>query len=239
VSGLAVNSKYIKYFPIGLEKIFKNLKLIHAQNGYIQEIGQSDLKPFPELKELNLHNNEIKMIEDGLFEYNPKLVYVSFSNNKIFYIQPEVFDGLSNLEYLYLNSNSCIDKGSYLSRSEVLNVIEYVKNDCLGTEYKEIEKKLDKLEHNSTNLQPKDLNDKIEIFEAEFNRSSVSNLTSLRERLDRLKVTKPEEIVSLVPRFDDDDERSSGIAYKVIFVLVIAISVVIFGSIAFLFVKRN
>ncbi|KAL7017978.1 hypothetical protein ACKWTF_010588 [Chironomus riparius] len=112
VAGFVVNTKYIKYFPIGLEKIFKNLKLIHAQNNFIQEIGQSDLKHFPALKELNFHNNEIKMIDAGLFEFNPKLVYVSFSNNKIFYIQPEVFDGLSSLLYLYLNLITCIDKKS-------------------------------------------------------------------------------------------------------------------------------
>ncbi|XP_070490691.1 uncharacterized protein [Chironomus tepperi] len=245
VSGISMNNKYIQYFPIGLEKIFKNIKLIHAQNNFIQEVDQSDLKHFPELAELNLHNNEIKTIEKGLFDYNPKLVYVSFSNNKIFYIHHEVFDGLKVLTYLYLNSNTCIDKGAYLSRSEVLNVLDYVKSDCLGLEYQKIEEKFKELEDESTDPHI-DFKYKLDNLEAEFNRSSVFNLTSIIERLNKLKMMEPKELIEAkrIPCIEYDerdvnDGKSSGIAYEIILILVIAISVALFGSIIFLFVKLN
>lgn len=226
VTGLAVNNKNIKFFPIGLEKIFKNLKLIYAKNNFIQEIDQSDLKYFSDLMELNFHNNQIKILEAGLFEFNPKLVFISFTSNQIVFIQLEVFDGLSSLEYLYLNSNNCTDEGAYLSHSEVLNVIERVKNDCLGFKFKEFEKKLNKLE----SMQSKTLKVEIESFEAEFNQTLVRNFSSLIDRLNKIKVG-----ASFETKFNPD--KSSEMSHEIFLVIVIAGYFLIVGSILFFIIE--
>jgi len=236
VLGFVADSKYMKYFPQGLDKVFKNLQLFHIRFTYIQELHQSDMKPFPELKELDLHDNEIKVLEDGLFEFNPKLVFVSFSSNKIAHIGLTVFDGLNNLQYLYLISNACINKGAYLSHSEVLDVIEYAKVECISSEFKEMDDKLTELENEVEFLEPEELEEKIQTFEAEFNSSSFSSSSTLKQKLEKLKIEKADEI-----RYSVDPvlENSDGKTHKIILVIVIGLSVVIFGGIVLAFIKRK
>lgn len=133
VTGLYSSSKTIAIFPRGLEKIFKNLKLISINYGRLSEIHQSDLKPFPKLQYFSLPYNNIKIIEKGLFEYNPELAYISFSNNDVHEIYPEVFSRLKKLNYLVLDSNSCIDRRADDSLSQIKDIIKDIANKCTNT----------------------------------------------------------------------------------------------------------
>jgi len=46
VIGIHTKDRKVEFFPRGLEKIFKNLKLISINNGFIKEVHQKNLKPF-------------------------------------------------------------------------------------------------------------------------------------------------------------------------------------------------
>ncbi|KAL7017976.1 hypothetical protein ACKWTF_010586 [Chironomus riparius] len=238
VFGFVSDNKFIKYFPKGLEKVFKNLQLFHIRFTFIQELHQSDMKPFPELKEIDLHDNDIKVLEDGLFDFNPNLVFVSFSNNKITHIGLMVFNGLNNLKYLYLTSNTCTSRGAYLSRSEVLEVVEYAKIECLSSEYKEMDEKLNELENEVAFLEPEELEEKIENFEVEFNSSSFSESAALNEKLKNLKITKADEIRLVAPLFPNL-RKNEGKTFQIILILVIVLSVVIIGGVVWLFIKKR
>lgn len=82
--------KNIKFFPRGLDKIFKNLILIDLNNGRIKEIHQIDLKVFPKLEALDLFENDIQVIEAGTFDSNPNLKVI-WLTNKILHVESNVF----------------------------------------------------------------------------------------------------------------------------------------------------
>ena len=133
VHGFYVDGKTVKVFPRGLEKIFKNLKLIAIHYGRIEKIHQSDLNPFSQLESLNLAYNDIEVLEKGLFDFNPELKSLSFWNNKISQIHPNVFDHLTKLVTLRLTDNHCIDIKADKSKYEVKGVIKQVKLNCQGS----------------------------------------------------------------------------------------------------------
>jgi Leucine-rich repeat (LRR) protein len=101
-------------------------------HGKINEIHQSDLKPFPELEYLNLHNNTIEVLEEGLFDFNPNLGFISFANNKIYKIHPEIFDKLTKLTFLFLDANKCVDKLAKDDFKAFNKAIKEVKTKCLN-----------------------------------------------------------------------------------------------------------
>ena len=73
VLGFYAVSKTIQYFPQGLEKFFKNLKVIFIGSCQLKEIHQADLKPFANLVIFYLNGNPIEVIEEGFFDFNPNL----------------------------------------------------------------------------------------------------------------------------------------------------------------------
>ncbi|CAG9808341.1 unnamed protein product [Chironomus riparius] len=130
VNGIDSYQKTIQYFPIGLDKVFDNLKLISIWHGRIKEIHQSDLKPFQKLVYLSLHKNNIEIIEDGLFDFNPNLEVITLSNNRISHIDQFVFDNLVKLAYLGFDANPCINMEARASQAMVRDIVRIVKSKC-------------------------------------------------------------------------------------------------------------
>ncbi|XP_070490900.1 leucine-rich repeat-containing protein 24-like [Chironomus tepperi] len=229
VLGFVSENKYMRYFPSGLEKVFKNLQLIHIKFTYIQELTQADMKPFPELMELDLHDNEIKILEDELFKYNPKLVFVSFSSNKIIHIGLTAFDGLNNLIYLYLTSNACISSGAYRSHSQVLDIIEYAKIQCISSEFKEIDENLNELYNDVVIAGSDKLQENIQNIEAELKSSDFSSSSVLKVKLEKLKNVK------VLKNIDQIRESKPHSYINIVIVLSIAVLV----GIVVMFIRRK
>ena len=108
VLGIYASDKTIHFFPKGLEKTFKNIKLIDITICQLKEIHQADLKPFPNLVHLSLSYNEIEVIEEGLFDYNPNLEVVGFYERKLVHIDPNVFDNLNKLRSFWFSLVPCV-----------------------------------------------------------------------------------------------------------------------------------
>lgn len=102
----------IAFFPLGLDKIFKNLQSIVINYSRLREIRQIDLKPFKQLKYLDLFDNKIEKLEADLFKYNRDLEVIWLSNNNIRVVDWTAFDGLKKLTSLYLGDNVCISKSA-------------------------------------------------------------------------------------------------------------------------------
>jgi hypothetical protein len=131
VEGFYAVRKTIQVFPKGLDKVFKNLKVIRMDDCELKEIHQSDLKVFPELIYFFAVDNQIEVIEKGLFDFNPKLEVVGFAYEKrITSIDPNVFDNLNSLIYLFLAKIPCVDQTASDSRKQVQEVIKIVKSNC-------------------------------------------------------------------------------------------------------------
>lgn len=135
-----LSDKNIKFFPKGLEKIFKFLKVISIRFGRLNQIHQSDLKPFPLLEILDLHENDILVIEYDLFDFNPNLKEIWISN-KIKHVDVGAFDSLNNLVNLYLFNIKCIDTNATNNRSAVMKLIETAENSCFVSSYDRIRQK--------------------------------------------------------------------------------------------------
>ncbi|CAG9810640.1 unnamed protein product [Chironomus riparius] len=195
VVGFYVYSKTINYFPRCLETFFKNIKAIQIDNCNLKEVHQEDLKPFPNLVELYLRFNELEVLEEGLFDFNPDLEYIYIWNNKIVHIAPNVFDHLSKLSYLYLLSNSCIDKEAKNSTSEVKNVIQAAKSQCINSEFSSLKSQLESLEKDSKTLNSLEFSEKLAAFEKTFNSSKFSNFRPLNYKFEAIKEPKFENVI--------------------------------------------
>ncbi|CAG9810614.1 unnamed protein product [Chironomus riparius] len=187
VGGFAVYSKTINYFPRGLETFFKNIKAIQIDNCNLKEVHQEDLKPFPKLIELHLTSNKLEVLEEDLFDFNPDLEFIHFWDNKIVHIEPNVFDHLSKLSYLYLLYNSCIDKKAKNSTSEVKNVIQAAKSQCINSEFSSLKTQLESLEKDSKTLNSQKFSEKLAAFEKSFNSSKFANFRPLNYKFEALK----------------------------------------------------
>lgn len=158
VEGFEADNLTTHYFPRGLEKIFKNLKMIDINNGRLKEIHQDDLKPFPKLVCLELYENDIESLEKGLFDYNPKLEMIWLSSNKIVHIDANLFDNLVKLTYLSLDANRCISEFAENNTEKVKEIIRYSKENCKDLVYlkklfPDFMKKIDKMQEDIENLQ--------------------------------------------------------------------------------------
>ncbi|KAL7013008.1 hypothetical protein ACKWTF_015147 [Chironomus riparius] len=131
VAGFYVNNKNMKinFFPLGLEKIYKNLRMIFIHHHGIKELHQSDLKDLTKLKYLSLTDGLIQVIKEGLFDFNLDLLYISFEDNRISQIHPEVFNSLTKLTYLGLNGNRCQFSNAN-NTTEVVKLIRKIKISC-------------------------------------------------------------------------------------------------------------
>jgi len=178
VEGFDADNLTTHYFPRGLEKIFKNLKMIDINNGRLKEIHQADLKPFPKLVCLELYENDIESLEKGLFDYNPKLEMIWLSSNKIVHIDVNLFDNLVKLTYLSLDANRCISEFAENNTEKVKEIISYSKENCKDLVYlkklfPDFMKKVDKMQEDIENLQI-DVSSNNNI-QPDFNRSSDDN----------------------------------------------------------------
>ncbi|XP_070501521.1 toll-like receptor Tollo [Chironomus tepperi] len=172
VEAFYVRSKgQIHYFPCGLNKIFKNLKGIYIGSTGLKEIHQKDLKYFPNLKYLALSANSLEILEKDLFEFNPDLEVIYLYFNKITHIDPNVFDKLTNLKTLYLTSNVCINIYASNNSTAVQNVIKTAKNQCINSDYSNLEQKVKNFEAESSALSSEQFKEKLEKLENEVKNS--------------------------------------------------------------------
>lgn len=134
VEGFEIAGKTVNYFPHGIEKFFKNLKLVRIASSHLKQISQADLKVFPKLENVDFYDNDIEVLDNELFKFNPKLKIIFVYNNKISKIHSNTFDNLNYLSNLYVSFNKCTG-GIYDvadSISEVQEVIQQLKTQCSG-----------------------------------------------------------------------------------------------------------
>ena len=182
VDGFYVIFKTFNYFPRGLDTFFKNIKVIDIGDANLKEVHQEDLKQFPKLVELHLHFNSLEVLEDGLFDFNPNLELIYLNRNKIVHIEPKIFNHLSKLRFLELRSNPCINKYAYESKSEVKNVIQAAKSQCINSEFSSLRSQLDNLKSESNSQQ---FSEKLLALEKTLNASKFVNF--LQNKLQDLK----------------------------------------------------
>lgn len=137
----------LNLFPSNLDKVFNNLTEIYMRNSSLQEITQSDLKPFVNLNSLYLAFNKIKTLGENIFKFNPHLFVITVFRNQISEIDPSAFDGLDGLEVLFVGDNKCKTKFEFAeTRAEVIDVINRIKaGECALTVAEKEAKKLEQL----------------------------------------------------------------------------------------------
>jgi len=187
VLGFSAQSKTIQFCPKGLEKIFKNIKVINIYNCQLKEILQSDLKVFLNLVYFYLFNNEIEVIEEGLFDFNPNLELIWLYESKIIHIDPNVFDHLTKLRYLYLSFVPCINQDVDDSKEKVQEVLKVIKSNCSNSEFLSLENQIKNLEIESKTLNSEDFDTKFEIFEKSFKNSKFLKFRPLNYKFQNLK----------------------------------------------------
>ncbi|XP_070501450.1 putative leucine-rich repeat-containing protein DDB_G0290503 [Chironomus tepperi] len=184
----------IDFFPRGLNKIFKNIKGIYIASAGLKEIHQKDLKHFPYLKYLALHANNLEILEKNLFEFNPDLEVIYLNFNKISHIDPNVFDKLTKLKSLNLNSNVCIKLDASNNSTAVQNVIKTAKNQCINSDYSNLEQKVKNLEAESSTLSSEQLKEKLEKLENEVKNSKFPNFfRNILQGLKAIQTKKAQE----------------------------------------------
>lgn len=130
VHGVYFYGKIVHYFAQGLEKFFKNLKLIIIGYGGMRQLTQKDLINYPNIEILALYYNEIEVLDEGIFENTPRLAFINLDNNKIAKVHPEVFDNLNDLRSLFLSYNVCINMKADNNVTAVQNIIQTVRSYC-------------------------------------------------------------------------------------------------------------
>ncbi|KAL7011459.1 hypothetical protein ACKWTF_014266 [Chironomus riparius] len=188
VFGFKANFKTIQVFPIGLEKFFKNLKLIIIFSCQLKEIHQSDLKVFPDLITFSLASNKIEVIEEGLFDFNPNLEFVAFYETEIIHIDPNVFDHLTKLSHIR-SFASCFYQDIFGSEGKVQSNIKVVKSNCTNSEFLNISKKVKNLEIESKTITLEALSIKLDKLEKGFNFSKFLKFRPISLVYQNLKQT--------------------------------------------------
>lgn len=109
----------IKMFPLGIGKIFPNLKRLWINYAEIDKICREDFKGLENVTTLTLIGNKIVQLDEDLFHDLPNLIVLNLSNNFIRKIHPKTFDQLKKLDTLCLCNNLNIHSWwTDLSRSE-------------------------------------------------------------------------------------------------------------------------
>jgi len=197
VLGFYSRVKIIQIFPKGLEKFFKNLKVISIWSCQLQEIHQSDVKVFPNLVYFYLFNNGIEVIEEGLFDFNHKLEAVGFQESKIIHIDPNVFDHLTKLSHFWFLTVPCVNKDILDSTEQVQEAVEFVKSNCSNLEFLSLENQNKNLEIESKTLNSEAFKKKLKTFEVSFNNSKFSKFRPLNYKLETLKLNSGVNDVNL------------------------------------------
>jgi len=187
VNGFHAELKTIQFFPKGLEKFFKNIKMIDLYFCQLKELYQSDMKAFPHLIFIRLGGNGIEVIEAGLFDFNPNLEFVGFWESSIIHIDPNVFDNLNKLSYFKFFTVPCVDQNVNDSKEKVQEVLEVVRSNCSNSDFLSLESQIKSLEIVSKILNSEDLSLKLENFEKNLKNSKLSTSQTLNYKFQNLK----------------------------------------------------
>jgi Leucine-rich repeat (LRR) protein len=190
VTALWAWAKGIEYFPKGLEKFFKNLKVIAIYFGRLKQISQADLKPHKNLVYIQFEDNDIEIFEDDLFSNHPNMSVVWLPRNKIVHVGKNVFNNMNKITYLGLASNPCINAEAFNNATATKALIESLKTKCFDANFARISQDLANLENESKTLNSKNYSiwrKNVENLEKEFFNSRFSNLLSMKSRFDDLK----------------------------------------------------
>lgn len=100
--------KILKFFPLNLEKFFKNLNHVLINGSSMVEVNAEDLQQFgSHFKALTIQNSNLQVLEDGLLSTMPNLEEVSFHGNNIRHVDAGVFTNLKKLNKIWFGLNSC------------------------------------------------------------------------------------------------------------------------------------
>lgn len=124
----------VKFYPLNLANIFKNLETVSIYNATLAEIHSEDLKQFGgKLRKLWNQINAVEVLEADLFQHNPNLELISFSKNKIKHVDDGVFENLMKLSSFYLGGISCNYAGN--NRTTVIEMIPQIESKCKDYSY--------------------------------------------------------------------------------------------------------
>jgi len=191
--GFRIYNITTRYFPRGLDGLFKNLKVIEISNGQLKEIHQTDLKPFINLEVLYFQSNDIEILENGLFDYNKNLTYILFNKNKLVHIDGSVFEKLHHLTDLYLYGNECINDFTVNNSTVLQKITKTIKSQCQNEDFINLNKNLSVLESTNENLKVEDFPE----FYANITDLEDSRFSQYSTIKKRIKALKDRNISSL------------------------------------------
>lgn len=107
---------YVKFYdctitkvPVGMTKIFPNLKILEINSSKMMKISKSDLIEYKNLEKFSCWGNEIEFLPGDLFEGFKNLEWISFYGNRLWIIEPNIFDNLESLKRVQLEHNPNYD----------------------------------------------------------------------------------------------------------------------------------
>lgn len=141
VNAIYFSSALVKFIPVGIGEIFKNLQYFGIVNCNLMGISRDDFKGFEQLNGVYIHTNQITYLPDDLFQGLTKLTEISIIyNSKLRYISSKILLNVidNGLEYVDFAQNGCVNvyycpgyKNSLRSVQELVEAI-----DCSMTKQK-------------------------------------------------------------------------------------------------------
>jgi len=110
IEAISFDRQTLNYIPVGIDRIFPNLKELFTQDCNVLRLEQKNFKSFPKLEALSIRGNlHLDTLERGLFDYNKKLKYINLYCNNFKHIDPDLVSGLSSLKYFELEYVACLN----------------------------------------------------------------------------------------------------------------------------------
>lgn len=187
VQAIKADNSRFSYFPHGLKRIFKKLKLIWIETCQMKEIHQTDLMLYPDLEGLYVCGNDIQVLDEDLFNYNPSLKVFSCWYCNIFHVDSKVFDNLSKLFDVWLVVNECIDKKSDGNPTSLSETIAGIKQKCVSPKFLILKEKFDDFEKRYKKWSYEKYHENLELLEIEFKNSKFSHFPSLKKKINEFK----------------------------------------------------
>ncbi|KAL7047834.1 hypothetical protein ACKWTF_003116 [Chironomus riparius] len=153
----------------------------------LNEIRQSDLKPFSKLVTLYFPCNNIEMLEVDLFIFNHKLEFIDLSNNKIQFINSGAFDRLYKLSYLSLDNNICINNSTEENADDLEEFITSAEFNCNPKLFNRLEKKLHKLYSELDKFMTIDFYKNFKSLKEELKHSKYADHPIFLKKIEKLK----------------------------------------------------
>ncbi|KAL7013496.1 hypothetical protein ACKWTF_015425 [Chironomus riparius] len=200
VMSFTADRKNIQYFPKGLPKVFKNLKVITILYGRLKEVTPEDLMPFKELLILNLMGNDLEVLQKDIFTSNTHLTQIYLNDNKLIHIDENVFTMLHKLTHLNLKINLCIDSQAINNATAVRKVIQEAQSLCNAEEYLGVEEYFRHYEDKLICINSETIpivDGKLEEIRGIIAVSKLSKSVAFRDKLDMLKNWKEHNIWSV------------------------------------------